>query len=355
MTPAEGLLFENEIPIQMKLLDREEVCQPLQVTVSTGRGGPNGISRCVTVQVTDPRDPFFLYVMQLSEDEYGRFKENHELHVDFAGFPRDLVGMLNSAVNNGSHYTVTFVVMTEGRGILRIIERTEFRSLEHLKLTFNRQGDEGQKRYLAERFHFFQHAFLKSETERRETEASLGRLVEDLRRDVQLVSQERDEARQQLRMESTSAESSRLSEVGALKEQHNLECQRQRDAFDKERREMTAGFEKQLGELRSELRARESEVAKNTERIRNLENDNSALTDKLARTEEAGRRQREEIEELSHEVDQLRAFQREATQRMSQDQIRVFGALFACIGVLGSRSLNICGGVLPKCGGRPGP
>jgi hypothetical protein len=91
---AAVVLFEEEVPVHVRNMDREGVMQPLGICVSTSRLGS---ARMIHVRLTDPRDPFFLYTMSLHEDDYGRFKDMHELRVDFGNFPRDLVAMLAAA------------------------------------------------------------------------------------------------------------------------------------------------------------------------------------------------------------------------------------------------------------------
>jgi spindle assembly abnormal protein 6 len=131
--------FDEEVQVHVRILDREEVSQPLGVAVASGT---IGTARCVSVRVTDPRDPFFLYSMTLSENDYGRFKESHELHVDWNGFPQDLISLLSasrldgaahdrstaSAVAGGRGVTLRFVAQAPGgqQGTLRIMEPTAF-------------------------------------------------------------------------------------------------------------------------------------------------------------------------------------------------------------------------------------
>ena len=79
---AKEVLFEENVMVHVKAFDREEVRQPLGVCVIHGKETlsksstiVSGNSRAITVRLTDPRDPFFLYSMLLCEDEYGKFKE----------------------------------------------------------------------------------------------------------------------------------------------------------------------------------------------------------------------------------------------------------------------------------------
>ena len=45
-------VFEGEIPVYTKQMNREEVCQPLGICVSLGRGGASGVSKCINIRVT---------------------------------------------------------------------------------------------------------------------------------------------------------------------------------------------------------------------------------------------------------------------------------------------------------------
>lgn len=58
-------------------------------------------------------------------------------------------------------YKMTFTLHRgdPNRATLRVIEPTQFKTVEHLSVQLIRQGDVGQKHYLAERFQHFASAF----------------------------------------------------------------------------------------------------------------------------------------------------------------------------------------------------
>lgn len=66
------------------------------------------------------------------------------------------------------------------RATLRVIEPTQFKTVEHLSLQLIRQGDVGQKHYLAERFQYFANALACSERQRervtQQTESEIAQL-----------------------------------------------------------------------------------------------------------------------------------------------------------------------------------
>jgi spindle assembly abnormal protein 6 len=316
-----GVLFEQEVNVQIKLLDREEVSQPLTITLTTGRAGPHNVTRCVTIRITDPRDPFFLFVMTLLEDDYGRFKEDHELNADFAGFPRYLVALFNSTVDGHNPYTVTFVVQDQSRGILRVLERQEFRSLEYLKLSFLRQGDDGQKRYLAEKFQFFHAAFNRSEQERSKITAQLSQLVQDLKHDVVTLTSERDEARQQVKLQSSASQTALVGELASLKEKHNAELQEIRRAAEEEKAANTKHYVELLHEEESKRRELQAELASTSSRLQATQAENNGLSERVGRLVEAENRLRSENEEMKAKLAELQAFQKAATQRMTDNDL----------------------------------
>ena len=318
-----GTLFDATVPVYTKQQDREEVLKQLGICIVCGRGGANGVSRSVTARITDPTDPFFLYTMELLEDDYGAFKQKMELLVDFLGFPKYLVSMLHGVANGSPHQMVVFVVdvKNSNHGTLRILEKTEFRTVEHLSLDTSKQGDVGQKRYLAEKFLHFEAAYNKSEADRTAETRSLLAQLSDLKDELDHVRKERDEAKEKLRVEATVAESGQLSAIAKLGDEHSRELKRLQQQFDSERSSLHAKLEALQAHASSDAKQREMEIASLRAHCASLETSEINLKSSLRMANDNLKAKSYEAEQLQHSNDELLAFRSNATRSMSEKEL----------------------------------
>jgi spindle assembly abnormal protein 6 len=319
-----GTLFDSNVPVFTKQQDREEVLKQLGVCIICGRGGANGVSRSVSVRITDPTDPFFLFTMELLEDDYGAFKQRMELLVDFLGFPKYLVSMLQGVSNGSPHHIVSFVIDSKNssHGILRILEKTDFRTVEHISLDTTKQGDVGQKRYLAEKFIFFEQAFHRSEGERALETRSLTTQLSDCRDDLEAARRERDELKERLRLEASVAESGQLSAVAKLSDEHAREVKRLQQQFDHERSTLLAKLDAVQSTAVSDCKQKDLEIAALRTQCAALETSEINLKSSLRISTETLKTKTYELEQLQSSNDELLAFRASATRSMSDKELQ---------------------------------
>lgn len=317
------LLLELLIPACVKLEDREEERRELGVFLYTGRGGVNGLSRKVLVRLTDPSDPFFLFELELLEDDYGSFKQRLELLVDFSGFPKYLVSMLNGLVLGLTPYVVFFVVDSRdtARGLFRVLERTEFRTVDHISLTLMRQGDAGQKRYLAGRFQHFERAYTHAVAEHRAEAATANANIEALKMEVATLEKESRALREQLRREVEKSEKDQLMSVGQLREEHCGEMSRLRSSFDAELRDVTRKAEELQARLLDDVRTKDKELHEANQRITSLESTIVTLQSQLRVAGDKCGAQAKELEELRTSNSDLLDFRSRATRSLSENEL----------------------------------
>ncbi|KEG13662.1 spindle assembly 6 [Trypanosoma grayi] len=317
------VLLEVLLPAYAKLEDREEVCRDLGVFVQTGRGGPNGLSRRVCVRLTDPADPFFLFELELLEDDYGTFKQRLELLVDFSGFPKYLVSMLNSVVSGLMPYVVCFVVDSRdaARGTLRVLERTDFRTVEHISLALLRQGDAGQKRYLAERFQHFERAYTRATEEYQAEAAASAANIEALKSEVARLEGSRASLREQLNMEVAKSEKNQLASVSQLREEHAGQLSQLRSSFESELRHVTRKAEEVQKQLMDDMREKDKELQEARQRITTLESSIMTLQSQMRIAGDKCNAQAKELEGLRTSNDELQSFRTQATRSLSDTEL----------------------------------
>ena len=113
----------------------------------------------IIIQITNPADPLFLYILELSEIEFQQIKSEQSLLIDFQKFPSFILTMLLSckSENEEEKYSCVLYIPEEGGnkfnlttpGILTIEEKTEFRKLNHLMLKLYPANDMILKKYLS--------------------------------------------------------------------------------------------------------------------------------------------------------------------------------------------------------------
>lgn len=160
------------------------------------------------MEVTHDEDFYFLYTMQVSEEEYHELKSEQSLLVDFAGFPPQFVELLQACQRGqiGELNAGKFIAVLDlaNLPIFKIVEANQFKQLTHLALRFQPGTDATVKAYLASRLRHAQ----KEANER-------AVLIENLKKQAEL----RDDA-----LEKTKDEVSQLkSELNKVTEKLNNE------------------------------------------------------------------------------------------------------------------------------------
>ncbi len=345
-----AVLFEDEVHVHVRMFDREEVFIPLSITLSTTSRASGSGMRSMHVKVTDPRDPFFLYSVHITEDDYGRFKDKHELLVDFNGFPRHLTTMISAVSERGAAHPMTnngtgggvdsslhsvalsssqlpheiyFVASGPdgAQGVLRIMERTDFRSLEHVSLIMQKQNDVGQKHHLAERLKFFEANFFQSENARLEEAQRFARIHDELRSEIERLQSDRDTLRQKLNVDLKEADASRMSDLSALKDQHAHELRQLHADRERERRSLIERYEGQVQQLAAEVRARDDQLRSAHGQISRLEASEQSLRTLSGQQSEEINHRNQEIARLSRDNQELHAFRIEATKYRTDTEL----------------------------------
>lgn len=147
------------------------------------------------MEITSERDSFFLYTLQVSEDEFHDLKNDQSLLVDFASFPAKFVDLLrlccegtenSENTNSNSKPLRFFAVLRVNDGVpqFRVVESNQFKQLTHLSLRFQLGTDETIKQYLSGRL---KQTLLESENQKGNLEKTTKDLAET-RRDFNCLS-----------------------------------------------------------------------------------------------------------------------------------------------------------------------
>ncbi|KAG5467014.1 hypothetical protein LSCM1_01193 [Leishmania martiniquensis] len=319
-------LLETVVFVSTKMPPHEPQVRPLGVYVRNDRGGPNGVTRVLLVRLTDPADPFFLFELELLEDDYSAFKQRLELLVDFQGFPRYLVGMLRDIAEGTSSYELSFVLNSAAaadahRGTLRVLETTDFKTVEHISLVLLRQGDAGLKRYLAERFQHYEQLFRASEASRTAVMAQLREKIHDLQAANDELSARLHKAEEETRFMTTDAERAQLAALNRLRDHHMKEMNSARESFDKKLEQLSHAVEEKTRQLRDTTHEKDAALTESRARIADLEATVTSLESALRSAQDTVSVQAKELAALREMNDDLANFKAEATKAMSENEL----------------------------------
>ncbi|CAM9923147.1 unnamed protein product, partial [Discosporangium mesarthrocarpum] len=186
-------LFNGAVAVQVKFPDHEKslglTVRVLQGSRLAPTGSGGGLREGVLhIELTDETDPFFLYTLQVGEEDYHQLKHEQCLRVDFKAFPQKFIELLKScrsgqnmddesnafvglggtgggSGNGGAERglesvegrtTPSFLARLETQSVggcstFSLIETNPFKELTHLSLRFRAGNDVAIKGYLAAR------------------------------------------------------------------------------------------------------------------------------------------------------------------------------------------------------------
>ncbi|CAM9813938.1 unnamed protein product [Ectocarpus sp. 13 AM-2016] len=299
-------LFNDEVAVQVKL--PENLCKTLALTVRVLQGsrlapvGSGGGQRegILHIEVTDELDPFFLYTLQVGEDDYHQLKHDQCLRVDFKSFPRKFIELLEScrassgaaAVDPESRNGYTqgeeggggggrpsrgepllpssgepsFLARLEtvvpgGFSLFSVVETNPFKELTHLSLKFRVGNDASIKTYLAARLRQLKAEVSVTSSTLEDTRTALAR---------------EGDTRARLDSEVSALRLDRERDLRDLRAAHSAELTAAREEGVRRAEEVAAARSVEMGALR---RKAEEDVAQVSQRLRQSEQRREELTD----------------------------------------------------------------------------
>ncbi|CCW69368.1 unnamed protein product [Phytomonas sp. Hart1] len=318
-------LLEVVMPMSAKLHSRDETAaiHSLGLCIRLGRGGPHGTLRTILIRLTDPEDPFFLFELELIEEDYSEFKQRLELLVDFYGFPRFFVNMIQGITQGTSPFQISFSVHANdpNRGTFRIIEITSFKTVEHISLILIRQGDTGQKTYLAERFQHFEQAFLQCNLERKEEGEQAHRMIQDLKHRVEGLTEANRSLNEELRVLRAQSEKDKLTSLNTLRDGHQNDVQALRNSYEDKLKDSQNKIESIEQRLKEDCREKNIIIDELRKHNDALESTLRSLKSENKHLEETRDAQELELEKLRKSCQDLKMYKMEATSIISENEL----------------------------------
>lgn len=146
-------VYSGTVPVVLKQPDREDKATTLSVVLTHTVGQPRN-QRVLRVQLTDESDPYLLYTLNISEDDFHVLKNEQSILVDFSTFPSKLIELLRhcqTAASDEHPRFLAHISTVTAVPIFTITETNPFRQLAHLALRFVAGNDANIKKHLATR------------------------------------------------------------------------------------------------------------------------------------------------------------------------------------------------------------
>jgi len=112
--------------------------------------------RIIHFEVADDSDPYFLYVLDVGEQDFHNLKRDQSILVDFGVFPTMFIELLAQCASiddeDEDEDTSPFMVRLDcANGYVSIIESTQFKQVNHISIQLRAGNDSSIKSYLASR------------------------------------------------------------------------------------------------------------------------------------------------------------------------------------------------------------
>ncbi|XP_055020824.1 spindle assembly abnormal protein 6 homolog isoform X2 [Boleophthalmus pectinirostris] len=323
-------LFSKALSVSVRNRDCDERKSTIRVTIDLQLSATTVHKRSLYVKLTDDKDPYFLFTLSISEEDFQSLKVQQGLLVDFGSFPQKFIELLQLCHSEQEADSPRFLLQLcsqgpapEGPATLSVVETNAFKHLNHLSLRLSPGSDRDVKDYLAS-------CLSRLKEEKEELDLRLKRTEEDLSRQLSCTQQtlcEKSKELEKLRSEwtsQTSSLSSRYSEELQSEREKTLELQsRLQEQADHLRQELESSHRISSQQLHSRVSELEMSCRELTERKYKNEATIRDLRMKLVAAEEESQRSKQQVLSLRRENSLLDAQSHEKERALSQLQMRV--------------------------------
>ncbi|KAM3914308.1 spindle assembly abnormal protein 6 homolog [Leptodactylus fuscus] len=288
-------LLSREVKVLLRSQDCSERRQTVRICIEQRTASTPVNKKDLVVRMTDDTDPFFLYNLLISEDDFQSLKLQQGLLVDFSAFPQKFIDLIYQCINEENKEVPRFLLQLTSAAVLGIspaqldvVETNPFKHLTHLSLRLLPANDMEVKTYLA--------TCLKCiKEEKMVLQHKLQKTEDDLTRQLLFAQQSLSEKSSEL--ENLKSDSS--SVVTSLKIQHTAEL-----TSEKEKAQQAyAQLQQQCEQQRKEF---ETSLQKNTQqmqsRLTELEQSNKELLERRYKAESTVRELRAKYQSLEEDL-----------------------------------------------------
>uniref|UniRef100_A0A8D0HME9 Spindle assembly abnormal protein 6 homolog n=1 Tax=Sphenodon punctatus TaxID=8508 RepID=A0A8D0HME9_SPHPU len=285
----------------------------------------------LVVRLTDDTDPFFLYNLVISEEDFQSLKFQQCLLVDFSAFPQRFIDLLQQCIQEQNKDIPRFLlqlvssasVLDHTPASLNVVETNPFKHLTHLSLKLLPGNDAEIKKFLAICLKCIKKEKLLLEEKLKKTEDDLARQLNYTQQSLVEKSRELDKLRNEWTSHTTSLTNKHTQEITNEREK-TLHAQTQyHQQHEQQKRELESLHQRTVQQLQSRLT--ELEIANKDLTERRYKGDSTIreLKAKLSGIEDECQRAKQEVLSLRRENTTLDAECHEKEKHINQLKTRV--------------------------------
>ncbi|XP_024908063.1 spindle assembly abnormal protein 6 homolog isoform X3 [Pteropus alecto] len=321
------VLFQQLVPLQVKCKDCEERRVSVRVSIELQSVSNPVHRKDLVIRLTDDTDPFFLYILVISEEDFQSLKFQQGLLVDFLAFPQKFIDLLQQCTQEHAKEIPRFLlqlvspaaVLDNSPAFLNVVETNPFKHLTHLSLKLLPGSDVEIKKFLA--------GCLKCS---KEEKLSLTQSLEDVTRQLNFAQKTLSEKIQELdklRNEwasHTAALSNKHSQELTNEKEKALQAQVQyQQQHEQQKKDLEILHQRNVQQLQNRLSELEATNKDLTERKYKGDSSIRELKAKLSGVEEELQRTKQEVLSLRRENSTLDAECHEKEKHINQLQTKV--------------------------------
>ncbi|KFO94422.1 Spindle assembly abnormal protein 6, partial [Buceros rhinoceros silvestris] len=285
----------------------------------------------LAVRLTDDTDPFFLYNLVISEEDFQSLKSQQGLLVDFSAFPQKFIDLLQQCIQEQNKDIPRFLlqlvssasVLDHTPVSLNVVETNPFKHLTHLSLKFLPGNDAEVKKFLASSLKCLKEDKMMLEEKLRKTEEDLTRQLSYTQQSLSEKSRELDKLKNEWTSYTAALTNKHTQELTSEKERA-LQAQTQyQQQHEQQKKELENLHQKSIQQLQNRLSELEVINKDLTERRYKGDSTVRELKAKLSATEDECQRAKQEALSLRRENTTLDAECHEKEKLINQLQTRV--------------------------------
>uniref|UniRef100_U3JIB7 Spindle assembly abnormal protein 6 homolog n=2 Tax=Ficedula albicollis TaxID=59894 RepID=U3JIB7_FICAL len=285
----------------------------------------------LAVRLTDDTDPFFLYNLVISEEDFQSLKSQQGLLVDFSAFPQKFIDLLQQCIQEQNKDIPRFLLQLVSSApaldhtpvSLNVVETNPFKHLTHLSLKFLPGTDAEIKKFLANCLKCLKEDKMMLEEKLKKTEEDLTRQLSYTQQSLSEKSRELDKLKNEWASYTTALSSKHSQELTSEKERA-LQAQTQyQQQHEQQKKELENLHQKNIQQLQNRLSELEIINKDLTERKYKGDSTVRELKAKLSGLEDECQRAKQEVLSLRRENTTLDAECHEKEKLINQLQTRV--------------------------------
>uniref|UniRef100_UPI0037E97D5F spindle assembly abnormal protein 6 homolog n=1 Tax=Semicossyphus pulcher TaxID=241346 RepID=UPI0037E97D5F len=323
-------LFSKVLHVYVRCRDSEERKANIRVTIELQQTSSPIHKRDLLVKLTDDKDPYFLFNLFISEEDFHSLKVQQGLLIDFASFPQKFIDLLNLCYAEQESVNPRFLLhlscqspVLEGSANFSVVETNAFKHLNHLFLRLAQGSDKEVKDFLAVCLSSLKEEKQALEMKLKKTDDDLSRQLSYAQQTLSEKTKELDKLRSEWTSQTSCLSSRHSQELQSEREKAVQLQSRLREQTEQLRQELESAHNKSSQQLHGKLTELEASCRELTEKKYKNESVIRDLKIKLVGAEEECQRSKQQVLSLRRENSTLDTEVHEKERLVSQLQMRV--------------------------------